>query len=98
MGSGVESPAVAADPSPLAVVEAEHSEAEQAEVDVDVDVDVDTGIADRAAVAAMVAQARIDGAATVRTRHPQAARRAAAVIDAIVAAGDTESEVDEGPR
>lgn len=51
-------------------------------------VDLDTGDADREATAVLVALARIEGATSVRTAHPRAARRAAAVIDAIVAAGD----------
>lgn len=50
-------------------------------------VDVDTGGAAGAEVAALVAAARIDGASTVRTGDPRAARRSATVVDAIVAAG-----------
>lgn len=79
-GTGVDGrvAAVVADapgPSPLRVV------SDPAAV-----VDVDTGADDRAVVAARVARARIGGAGTVRTAHPQAARRAAAVIDALQAA------------
>lgn len=51
-------------------------------------VDLDTGDADSDATAVLVACARIGGARSVRTAHPRAARRAAAVVDAIVAAGD----------
>lgn len=55
---------------------------------------LDTGAAERAEVAAQVARARIDGATTVRTDHPRAAIRSAAVIDAIVAAGRAEAQPD----
>ncbi len=54
--------------------------------------DLDVVSTDRAAVAAEVAWARIDGATTVRTSEPRAAVRAAAVIDAIVAAGRVEGQ------
>lgn len=47
---------------------------------------VDTGSADRVLTATLVARARIAGATAIRTRHPQAARRSAEVIDAIIAA------------
>ncbi len=58
---------------------------------------LDTGGAGRAEVAALVARARIDGATTVRTAEPRSARRAAAVIDAIVAAGAADvGEAGEG--
>ncbi|CAN5718118.1 hypothetical protein BH24ACT4_BH24ACT4_11210 [soil metagenome] len=60
--------------------------------------DLDTGPADRAAVAAQVARARIDGARAVRTEHPRAAVRAAAVIDAIVAAGQDEGQPEAEDR
>ncbi|WCO65621.1 hypothetical protein PO878_14040 [Iamia majanohamensis] len=56
------------------------------------EVDLDTGGSDGAEVAALVAAARIDGAATVRTGDPRAAHRAATVIDAIVAAGARDRE------
>lgn len=48
---------------------------------------LDTGAAEAAEVAAQVAWARIHGATEVRTTEPRSARRAATVIDAIVAAG-----------
>jgi hypothetical protein len=47
-------------------------------------VDLDTGDAGREDVAVQVAVARIDGANVIRTRDPKAARRAVAVIDAIL--------------
>lgn len=49
-------------------------------------VDLDTGAAGREETAAAVAAARLAGAVVVRTVQPGPARRAAAVIDAIVAA------------
>lgn len=49
-------------------------------------VDLDTGSAGREEVAVAVAVARATGAARVRTADPRAARRAAHVVDAIVAA------------
>lgn len=48
-------------------------------------VDLDTGTADSQEVAIAVAVARRAGAVTVRTSQPRAARRAASIIDAIVA-------------
>lgn len=69
------------DLAPLTVVDDPSSE-----------VDLDTGGSAGAEVAARVAAARIDGAASVRTGDPRAARRAATVIDAIVAAGARDRE------
>lgn len=73
-------------PSPMTVVDGDGA-------------DLDTRGAGRAEVAALVARARVNGACTVRTAHPRAARRAAATIDAIVAARtpvDAQSDEGEG--
>lgn len=77
-GPGSPSPA----PAVLQVVEAGADGEDAAELEVD----LDTGDADREVTAVLVARARMDGAMRVRTAHPRAARRAAAVIDAIAAA------------
>lgn len=60
------------------------------------EVDVDTGAASRADAAALVARARIDGAILIRTAEPRAARRAAGVIDAIVAARGPDEDTRPG--
>jgi hypothetical protein len=56
------------------------------------EVDLDTGAAEREDVAVQVALARIDGANVILTRDPKAARRAVAVIDAILDAREESSD------
>lgn len=57
---------------------------------------VDTGDADAAATAIIVADVVADGVTHVRTTQPKAARRAATVIEAILAARPSSAAAPKG--